>query len=140
VTFAFIKITIFARVPRHQVLEESERATTTIALGRNFADRPAYSRVDGRAAGFGPRHSAMEILHERSVQSRAAALRRGALEPTISSRTIALAIDVWEHAHYLNYRNARPKYLEAVLANLLNWDYAAANLARENETVRAAAQ
>lgn len=39
-----------------------------------------------------------------------------------------VTIDVWEHAYYVDYRNARPKYVEAVLANLINWDFAAKNL------------
>ena len=39
-----------------------------------------------------------------------------------------LTIDVWEHAYYIDYRNARPKYLEAVTANLINWDFVAENL------------
>ncbi len=39
-----------------------------------------------------------------------------------------LTIDVWEHAYYIDYRNARPKYLEAVLQNALAWDFAATNL------------
>jgi superoxide dismutase, Fe-Mn family len=42
-----------------------------------------------------------------------------------------LAIDVWEHAYYMDYENERQKYLEAVLANLLNWDFAESNLARK---------
>ncbi len=50
-----------------------------------------------------------------------------------------LTVDVWEHAYYLDYQNARPKYLEEVLGKLLNWDFAAQNLDRENEPVRAAA-
>ena len=35
-----------------------------------------------------------------------------------------LAIDVWEHAYYLDYRSDRRKYVEAVLDNLLNWNFA----------------
>ena len=41
-----------------------------------------------------------------------------------------LTIDVWEHAYYLDHRNARPKYLEAVTKDKLNWAFASENLAR----------
>jgi len=40
-----------------------------------------------------------------------------------------LTIDVWEHAYYIDYRNARPKFVEAYLTHLVNWDFAAANFA-----------
>jgi len=39
-----------------------------------------------------------------------------------------LTIDVWEHAYYIDFRNARPKYIETFLKSLANWDFAAANL------------
>jgi Fe-Mn family superoxide dismutase len=39
-----------------------------------------------------------------------------------------LTIDVWEHAYYIDYRNARPDYLTAVLENAINWDFVAQNL------------
>jgi Fe-Mn family superoxide dismutase len=42
-----------------------------------------------------------------------------------------LAIDVWEHAYYLDYENDRQKYVGAVMANLINWDFAEANLAKK---------
>lgn len=42
--------------------------------------------------------------------------------------TAILTCDVWEHAYYIDYRNARPKYLEGFW-NLVNWDFANQNLA-----------
>jgi Fe-Mn family superoxide dismutase len=37
-------------------------------------------------------------------------------------------IDVWEHAYYIDYRNARPKFVDAVLDNLINWEFVEKNL------------
>jgi len=34
---------------------------------------------------------------------------------------------VWEHAYYIDFRNARPKYIETFLGNLANWDFAQQN-------------
>jgi len=39
-----------------------------------------------------------------------------------------LTIDVWEHAYYIDYRNARPRYIETFMDHLVNWDFAAQNL------------
>jgi Fe-Mn family superoxide dismutase len=40
-----------------------------------------------------------------------------------------LTIDVWEHAYYVDFRNARPKYIDTFLEKLVNWDFVAKNLA-----------
>ena len=60
--------------------------------------------------------------------------------PMANGVNCLLTVDVWEHAYYLDYQNARPKYLEAVLGKLLNWDFASQNLTKEDQAVRAAAE
>lgn len=52
----------------------------------------------------------------------------GAGCPITDDATPLLTVDVWEHAYYIDFRNARPKYLEAFWA-LANWDFAEANFA-----------
>ncbi|MGR9605274.1 superoxide dismutase [Fe] [Pandoraea sputorum] len=42
-----------------------------------------------------------------------------------------ITIDVWEHAYYIDYRNARPKFVEAFW-NLVNWEFAAKNFTAKN--------
>jgi superoxide dismutase, Fe-Mn family len=48
--------------------------------------------------------------------------------PLTTSAKPLLTIDVWEHAYYIDYRNARPKFVEVFLQHLVNWDFAAKNL------------
>ena len=48
--------------------------------------------------------------------------------PMTSGKQALLTLDVWEHAYYIDYRNARPKYLETMW-NIVNWDFVAANFA-----------
>ena len=52
-----------------------------------------------------------------------------AATPLTTSDKPLLTVDVWEHAYYIDYRNARPKFVETFLNNLVNWDFAARNLA-----------
>jgi Fe-Mn family superoxide dismutase len=49
--------------------------------------------------------------------------------PLTTADKALLTIDVWEHAYYIDYRNARPKFVETFLNSLVNWDFAAANFA-----------
>jgi Fe-Mn family superoxide dismutase len=60
--------------------------------------------------------------------------------PMAKGTNCLLTVDVWEHAYYLDYQNARPKYLEAVLGKIINWEFASENLGKEDRAVRPAAQ
>ena len=42
--------------------------------------------------------------------------------------TPLFTLDVWEHAYYIDYRNERPKFVSAILSNIINWDFIAENL------------
>ena len=62
------------------------------------------------------------------------AMRNGKLEitktpngenPLVHGAVPILGCDVWEHSYYIDYRNARPKYLEAFVDHLINWEYVA---------------
>ena len=50
-----------------------------------------------------------------------------AATPLTTADKALLTIDVWEHAYYIDYRNARPKFVETWLNSLANWDFAAKN-------------
>jgi Fe-Mn family superoxide dismutase len=49
--------------------------------------------------------------------------------PLTTGDKALLCVDVWEHAYYIDYRNARPKFVETYLASLVNWSFAEANFA-----------
>lgn len=49
--------------------------------------------------------------------------------PMTDGQTALLTVDVWEHAYYVDYRNARPKYLEEIW-KLFNWDFVADQFAK----------
>ena len=48
--------------------------------------------------------------------------------PMKHNKKALLTIDVWEHAYYIDHRNARPKFIETFLTSLANWDFATENL------------
>jgi superoxide dismutase, Fe-Mn family len=75
----------------------------------HFASGWGWLVLDGDKLGVGSLHDAdTPVVHDGMVP--------------------LLTIDVWEHAYYIDYRNARPAYLEALTANLINWEFVAKNL------------
>ena len=52
--------------------------------------------------------------------------------------TPLLAIDVWEHAYYLDYENRRPDFVDAVIEQLLDWEFAAEQLDKAKSVRKAA--
>ena len=67
-------------------------------------------------------------LVQRPDGSLAVASTPNAATPLTGEDKALLTCDVWEHAYYIDYRNARPKYVEAFW-NLVNWDFVAAQMA-----------
>ena len=47
--------------------------------------------------------------------------------PYMAGDTPILGLDVWEHAYYVDYRNARPKFLDAFMDEMVNWEFVGAN-------------
>lgn len=67
-------------------------------------------------------------LVQRADGSLALASTSNAATPLTGPDRALLTCDVWEHAYYVDYRNARPKYVEAFW-NLVNWDYVSSQMA-----------
>ena len=97
------------------------------ALAKTFGSVDAF-REQFSTAAAGNFGSGWTWLVQRPDGSLAIVNTSNAATPITGDDKPLLTIDVWEHAYYIDYRNARPKYVEAFW-NLVNWDFAASNMA-----------
>ena len=104
--------------------------------------KPSGKLKDMIDSDFGSHDALVEKLGIESVNHFASGwgwliLNNGKLEvtslhdadtPLVHGMTPLLTLDVWEHAYYIDYRNARPDYVKQVLAQTINWDFVGENL------------
>ncbi|KFJ98807.1 superoxide dismutase, partial [Klebsiella variicola] len=90
----------------------------------SFADFKAKF-TDAAAKNFG---AGWTWLVKNADGSLAIVSTSNAGTPLTTDAKPLLTVDVWEHAYYIDYRNARPSYLDHFWA-LVNWKFVAANLA-----------
>jgi Fe-Mn family superoxide dismutase len=96
------------------------------AIERAFGSFEAF-KADFDKSAIGNFGSGWTWLVQRADGSLGIVNTSNAATPITGSDRPLLTVDVWEHAYYIDYRNARPKYLEAFW-QLVNWEFAAANL------------
>ncbi len=97
------------------------------AIDRDFGSLEKFSTAfaDAGATQFG---SGWAWLVQHKDGKLAVTKTPNADLPMKHGQKALLTMDVWEHAYYIDFRNARPKYIETFLKSLINWDFALANL------------
>jgi Fe-Mn family superoxide dismutase len=96
------------------------------AITKSFGSFAAFKEQFSKAA-IGQFGSGWAWLVKDSAGNLAIEATLNADCPLQSDKTPLLTCDVWEHAYYIDYRNARAKYVEAWW-NLVNWSFASKNL------------
>ena len=96
------------------------------ALEKSFSSLAEFKEKMTKAA-LGQFGSGWAWLAQKANGSLIVQATQNANNPMQEGLKPLLTCDVWEHAYYIDYRNARPKYIEAFW-NLINWDFVAKNL------------
>ena len=97
------------------------------AINKAFGSFEAFKEELTKSA-IGNFGSGWTWLVKKADGSLAIVNTSNAATPLTNGDKPLLTVDVWEHAYYIDYRNARPKYLENFWA-LVNWEFVAKNLA-----------
>lgn len=101
-------------------------AALTNALSQAFGSVDEFKTKFGEAA-IGTFGSGWAWLVQKQDGSLAIVSTQGAATPLTTADKPLLTCDVWEHAYYVDYRNARPKYLEEYWT-VVNWAFVESNL------------
>jgi len=91
------------------------------AIESDLGGYPKF-REDFIAAGVGQFGSGWAWLSVKDGKLEISKTPNGE-NPLVHGAKPILGVDVWEHSYYVDYRNLRPKYLEAFVDSLINWDY-----------------
>ena len=97
------------------------------AINAAFGSFDAF-KAEFTKTAIGTFGSGWAWLVQRADGSLALVSTSNAATPLTGTDKPLLTCDVWEHAYYVDYRNARPKYVEAFW-NLVNWDFVTAQMA-----------
>ena len=97
------------------------------ALNDNFGSVDEF-KSQFTAEGFGQFGSGWVWLVKNADDSLAVTKTENGVNPLCFGQTALLGCDVWEHSYYLDYRNARPKYLSNFLDELVNWENVASRM------------
>ena len=97
------------------------------AIKKDFGDYEAFKKAfaEAGATQFGSGWAWL-VVNKGKLEVR----KTGNAETPITELGVTplVTMDVWEHAYYLDFMNARPKYIETFLNELVNWDFANQNL------------
>jgi len=97
------------------------------AIKKDFGDYEAFKKAfaEAGATQFGSGWAWL-VVNKGKLEVR----KTGNAETPITELGVTplVTMDVWEHAYYLDFMNARPKYIETFLTELVNWDFANQNL------------
>ena len=98
-----------------------------LALAESFGSVQKF-KDEFAAAGAGQFGSGWCWLVKNADGSLAVTKTENGVNPLCFGQTALLGCDVWEHSYYIDFRNARPKYLTNFLDNLVNWENVASRM------------